>query len=172
MKKIIIGVSCAVLLAAAGLVYDRINSAAADNVSNTAYVDETGFYTGYAEVGGYDENAETVNLDISDFTVSEFRNSDETPASRILELEKVISQEIMQMDWVDNAEVSVAVLDLQLDDSGDNLSETLVSVAVTKNRDPEAEEIDGITRIVTNSLEGFKPENIFITDEAGNVLIA
>ncbi|MDE7294334.1 MAG: hypothetical protein K2N72_07915 [Oscillospiraceae bacterium] len=170
MKKIIIGVSCAVLLAAAGLVYDRTKSAAADNISNTAYVDETGFYTGYAEVGGYDENAETINLDITDFTVSEFSDPDETPANRILALENVISQEIMQAEWVDTAEVSVAVLDLQLDDSGNDLSETLVSVAVTKNRAPEEDEIDGIIRIVINSLEGVKPENIFITDEAGNDL--
>ncbi len=170
MKKIIIGVSCAVLLFAGGLVCSHISNAAASNIPNTAYVDETSFYTGYAAAGGYDENAETVNPDISDFTVSEFSDPDETPANGIPAMEKVISQEIMQMEWVDNAEVAVAVLDLQLDASGDNLAETLVSVAVTKNRDPEADEIDGIIKLVTNSLEGVKEENIFITDEAGNDL--
>ncbi|MDE6592991.1 MAG: hypothetical protein K2K57_08010 [Oscillospiraceae bacterium] len=165
MKKIIIGVSCAVLLAAAGLAYDRINSVAASNISNTAYVDETGFYTEYAEaVEVFDENAETVYSDYSDFTVTAFHDTEENV---FLPESKLVSELLKNVEWIDRADV--AVFKPESFDGSDYSNVTLAAV-LEMNKQPENEEIDGVVHMITLTLEGVKAENITIMDEAGNVL--
>lgn len=144
MKKIIIGVSCAVLLAAV-LIHRHIDDNNAGTVTFTSwYVDEDGVYHEYAE-----------------------QILGEKETKRILSKEKEVSELLVESDRIDNAEVSI----LKRGSSAQNdFSEALVSVVVSNNRTLEAEDIDSLYEIVTNALDSVKEENIIICDEAGNVL--
>lgn len=145
MKKIIVGVVCAALLAAAGLIHKYIDDNNAGIVTFTSwYVDENGVYHEYTE---------------------QISNDGET--KRILSKEKEVSELLAKSNRIDSAEVSI----LKRGSSAqDDYSEALVSVVVRKNRTLEAEEIDSLIEIVTNALDSVKEENIIISDEMGNNL--
>ncbi|MDE7294332.1 MAG: hypothetical protein K2N72_07905 [Oscillospiraceae bacterium] len=146
MKKIIIGVVCAVLLAAV-FIHKHIDDNNAGTVTFTSwYVDENGVYHEYVE---------------------QILGEEET--KRILSKEKEVSELLVKSDRIDNAEVSI----LKRGSSAQNdFSEALVSVVVSKNCALEKEDIDSFMGIVINALDSVKEENIIICDEAGNVLIA
>lgn len=85
-------------------------------------------------------------------------------------LQGELTNTIQSLDAVDIAKVNLVIPQQSL--YSDNQQEATASVLIKKkpNTRMENQEVQGIIHLVTNSVEGLKPENVTVVDTNGNIL--
>jgi flagellar M-ring protein FliF len=106
-------------------------------------------------------------FDRTNFGMTEFQEKlDKTRA-----IEGELQRTIGGLNEVDAARVHIATPDQSLYSSSQQPTTASIAIKTKPGQDLSSQEVKGITMLVSNAVEGLKPENVTIVDQDGRILL-
>ncbi|HEY1977355.1 MAG TPA: flagellar basal-body MS-ring/collar protein FliF [Candidatus Baltobacteraceae bacterium] len=106
-------------------------------------------------------------FDRTNFGMTEFQEKlDKTRA-----IEGELQRTIDGLDPVETSRVHIATPDQSLYSSSQEPTTASIAIKTKPGQDLSEQEVKGITMLVTNAVEGLKPENVTIVDQDGRILL-
>ncbi|HVA33587.1 MAG TPA: flagellar basal-body MS-ring/collar protein FliF [Candidatus Baltobacteraceae bacterium] len=106
-------------------------------------------------------------FDKTNFGMTEFQEKlDKTRA-----IEGELQRTIDGLNPVETSRVNIATPDQSLYSSSQQPTTASIAIKTKPGQDLSAQEVKGITMLVSNAVEGLKPENVTIVDQDGRILL-
>ncbi|MBV8434276.1 MAG: flagellar M-ring protein FliF [Candidatus Eremiobacteraeota bacterium] len=106
-------------------------------------------------------------FDRTNFGMTEFQEKlDKTRA-----VEGELQRTIDGLDPVETSRVHIATPDQSLYSSSQEPTTASIAIKTKPGQDLSSQEVKGITQLVSNAVEGLKPENVTIVDQDGRILL-